>query len=173
MFISVLTRSALGAPPLNEEAQAALTLRIVPRVPSGGTIYAIVGIKNSSKKPVWLNGRLIAGPSLESMPMNTRNVWFDVTFDDSQPVIDRCPSPYRPAPFTPNDYRILEPGQSVDADIDLSCYDLTKLGHYVIVAHYLDQRDKPKPPKNAYPVNDQLISPRVSFDVLVATTRTK
>jgi len=143
-----------------------LTVRVVPRVALGGTIYAVVTIKNELSKPLWLNSRLVAEPGLEHASVATRDMWFEIRYENAGAVRYRCSPGSVPRRFKRADYRLLLPGESIDGDEDLSCFDLTKLGHYSLIVHYLDQKDAPAAPKDATPLNYELVSAPVSFDVM-------
>jgi len=171
VVLLMLPTFALGGLVNKERPRVGLSVRIVPKTPIGGTIYAIVRLENDSNGPVWLNGRLVVGPSLGPVPIRTRNLWFDVTFGNTEQVVDRCSLGIARRQFKPEDYRLLRPGEFIDVDADLSCFDLSRLGRYTIVVHYLDQKDKPAPPKESYPLNEELVSVPVSFDVMGASRR--
>jgi len=129
-------------------------------------VYAVVTIENDLSTPVWLNGRLVAESSLEHVPLSTRNMWFEVKYQDGSEVQYRCSSGPVPRHFKREDYRLLRPRESIQSDQDLSCFDLTRLGHYTVTAHYLDQKNPPPPPKGAVPLNLELVSESVPFDVM-------
>lgn len=145
-----------------------LTLRIVPRIGYGGTIYAIVGVRNGSGSPLWLNGRLTAngrGPVFAGN--DTQDVWFDIRYGKDGTVTYRCAPPNGPTRFKADDYRSLKPGEVVDNDEELSCFDLSRLGEYTIVAHYYDRQKSPPPaPKGTVPLNHELVSVPVTFSVM-------
>lgn len=173
MLVSLVTlvalcpgRYGLAAAGEPQSGAVRLTVRIVPKVALGGTVYAVVTIKNDLAKPVWLNGRLVAEPSLEHVQLPTRNVWFDIKYQNEGPVRYRCSAGSVPRHFKREDYRLLLPGESVESDEDLSCFDLTRVGHYAVTAHYLDQKDPPPPPKGSVPLTAELVSEPVSFDVM-------
>lgn len=146
-----------------------LSLRIVPRIGYGGTIYAVVGVQNGSGSPLWLNARLTAasgrGPVMAGN--NTQNVWFDIRYGKDGTVTYRCAPPNGPTRFKAGDYRSLRPGEVVDSDEELSCFDLSRLGEYTIVAHYYDcGKSSPPAPKGTVPLNYELVSAPVTFSVM-------
>jgi hypothetical protein len=146
----------------------AVTLRIVPRVGYGGTIYAIVGVRNGTDGPLWLNTRLVwQGPDPVMPGDNTRNLWFEIKYRNDRQVSYRCAAPNGPRAFKNTDYRVLKPGEGVDEDVDLSCFDLSRLGEYTVVAHYFDrQKSPPRPPAATTSLNYELVSAPVVFSVM-------
>lgn len=151
-----------------DTGRVTLTLRIVPRIAGGGSIYAIVGVRNESSHSLWLNTRFVAIlPFPLGKKSNIDNLWFDIKYQKDQPVVYRCALPNGPREFKASDFRVLESGQSVDSDKELSCFDLSRLGEYTIVAHYFDRSTgMPAAPGQAIRVNWELVSAPVVFSVM-------
>jgi hypothetical protein len=145
-----------------------LGVRVVPRVPTGGTIYAILTISNQTSAPLWFNGRMLAGVAIPG-PSIAQELWFDIKRGD-QALGFRCQRVARPV--STSDYRLLLPGESFESDQDISaCFDVKALGHYTIVAHYQDgQPDLQKAPDKSNALKRELVSSPVRFDVLGAVS---
>ena len=130
----------------------------------GGSIYAIVTITNTGSQSLWLNTRMLEGPAAP-VAVPTQEIWLDLRFK-AQKLDFRCE--YRTRPISKDDYRVLAPGQSIDTELEISvCHDLTDLGSYTLIAHYVDgQRNPPKAPDRAVHLKQELVSQPVSFEVL-------
>jgi len=147
-----------------------LSVRVVPRVAYGGTVYAVVAIRNESAAPIWANTQIVLS-GLGSAPSSGdhANLWFEVKYGGATTVAMRCSMPAVPRKFTASDYRILRVGEAIDEDIDLSCFDLSRMGQYTLVAHYRDlQRKSATPPPVVARLNYEIASAPVAFSVMGA-----
>jgi hypothetical protein len=141
-----------------------IRLRIVPKEPTGGTIYALGTIVNATNRAFWINTRFLSGFPGEP-PSALRELWFDIR-SKKGPAVFTC-KVCLPRPVASSDYRLLQPGESLEFERDLHCYDLSSLGEYTVVLHYRDGQEKPtQPPANAVPVTQELVSEPVTFKVL-------
>lgn len=162
--VTCLSPSVHAGPKPQESAGARLVVRVVPARPTGGSIYAILTIVNESSKSLWLNMRMLEGPAAP-VALGSQEIWIDLKYK-SRRLDFRCQ--YRARPISKEDYRLLRPGQSIDAELELSgCHDLAELGSYTLIAHYLDgQPNPPKAPDGSVHLKQELVSQPVSFEVL-------
>jgi hypothetical protein len=158
-----------GPRPLEAAGGPRLVVRVVPARPTGGTIYAIVTIINDGSQSLWVNTRMVEGPAAP-IAVPTQEIWMDLTFK-SRKLDFRCQSRIRPV--SKDDYRILRPGQSIDTELEISaCHDLSELGSYTLIAHYVDgQSSPPKAPDGAVHLKQELVSQPVSFEVVGSRSR--
>jgi len=91
-------------------------------------------------------------------------VWIEVNDDRAQRHGYSCFAKSRRV--NPDEYRVLQPSERLEFDLDTACYDLAP-GHYRVVAHYQDgNANLPRDPSGAAHLAEHLQSLPMAFDVV-------
>jgi hypothetical protein len=159
--------------PLAEVARgrvAKLNLTIVgadglprPRAKRGELIQAEVTLANASRHPLWINKRLAVN-SDEVLPM-FREIWLKVLGPKQKPVAYHCVSDV--AFPNEDDYVVLKPGDRVRTVEELTCFDFSVPGTYVLMARYQDGNEHPPaPPAGATHLFEEFESAKVTLEIV-------
>lgn len=149
---------------------ASLNLRIVdaeglPRSKArrGELLQTEVTLANASNRALWVNKRLALNS--EEAARFSREIWLKILGPKQTPVPYHCVSDF--ALLTAEDYAVLKPHERLRTLDEMSCYDLSTPGTYVLMARYEDgNQEPPPPPDGTTHLWEEFESPKVTFQIV-------